>query len=70
MLSSTKYGRREITSFLSKKGSKGADYGENQVVGHKTAKLRNIATDPVNMALHRSWGLFESIFDNACIIFA
>ena len=35
------------------------------VVRHRTAKLRNVATDAVNMALHRSWGLFEPIFDSA-----
>ena len=35
-----------------------------EVYRHRTAKLRNVATDPVNMALHQSWGLFESIFDN------
>ena len=27
-----------------------------EVVRHRTAKLRNVATDLVNMALHRSWG--------------
>ena len=27
-----------------------------EVVRHRTAKLRNVAIDPVNMALHRSWG--------------
>ena len=35
-----------------------------EVVRHRTAKLRNVAIDPVNMAFHQSWGLFESIFDN------
>ena len=36
-----------------------------ETVRHRIAKLKNVAKDPINMFLHRSWGLFESIFESA-----
>ena len=36
-----------------------------EAVRHKLAKLKNVAKDPINMSLHCSWGLFESMFQSA-----
>ena len=50
--------------FRQKRGNKGADIGTcKEAVQHRLAKLKNVVKDLINMFLHSSWGLFESIFE-------